>query len=255
MLMNKISIINETSKDNLQCRICLEEIEADIFNIGDMIKPCNCDGTQKYVHRECLNKWLEFNKKNINYYRCPECLHEYNFEVLELEKTCQRVLVRNFHNIVKNYYFLSFLLSFAIFFIFGLIGLFFAIYINSVISDVIIEFSKEYSYITIPILGNIVFSLVIFTYYFFHQMILTLFYTRYYEWEDSKENDSKKIFFLSLCILLGSLFLPPFGFIVGIITNRLFFIYFTEFWFEEVIKKERRIINLDNLDNEESFLV
>ena len=253
--MNKISMINENSEDNLQCRICLEEIEADIFNIGDMIKPCNCDGTQRYVHRECLNKWLEFNKKNINYYRCQECLHEYNFEVIELEKNCQRVIVRNCNYLLKNYYILSFLISFAIFFIFGLIGLFLAININSLVSNVIIEFSNEYSYITIPILGNIVFSIINFTYYFFHQLILTLFYTKHYEWEDSNNNNSKRISFLSFVILIGSIFFPPFGFIVGIMTNRLFFIYFVEFWFANIIKKERRIVNLDDLNNENSFLV
>jgi len=255
MLMNKISIINENTEEMYQCRICLEEIDSDIFSVSDMIKPCACDGTQKYVHRECLNKWLEYNTQNINYYRCPECLQEYKFEEIELEKTCSRVLIINIHNIVKNYYLLSFLISFAIFFIFGLIGLFLAFNINSVISDVIIEFSKEYSYITIPILGNIVFSILSFIYYFFHNIILSLFYNKLYNWKDFNKNNSKKISFLSFVVLLGSLFFPPFGFIVGIMTNRLFFIYFIEFWFFKIIKKERIIIDLDDNNYEESFLV
>jgi len=184
MLMNKIYAVNENSKDNLQCRICLEEIEESIFSIGDMIKPCNCDGTQKYVHRECLNKWLEFNTQNINYYRCSECLQEYRYEEIQLEKTCCRVVIRNFHNLVKNYYIVSFLICLSIFFIFGLFGLFLAYNIDSLISGVIIEFSKDYSYITIPILGNIIFSIINFTYYFFHNIILSLFYSKYYNWID-----------------------------------------------------------------------
>ncbi|MED6175630.1 hypothetical protein PIB30_080231, partial [Stylosanthes scabra] len=37
--------------DQPQCRICLD--------IGgeDLIAPCHCKGTQKYVHRSCLDNW------------------------------------------------------------------------------------------------------------------------------------------------------------------------------------------------------
>ncbi|XP_022724168.1 E3 ubiquitin-protein ligase MARCH8-like isoform X4 [Durio zibethinus] len=37
--------------DQPQCRICLD-IEGD-----DLIAPCHCKGTQKYVHRSCLDNW------------------------------------------------------------------------------------------------------------------------------------------------------------------------------------------------------
>ncbi|XP_022716440.1 uncharacterized protein LOC111275362 isoform X4 [Durio zibethinus] len=47
--------VDETSHlvnaDHPQCRICLE-IEGD-----DLIAPCHCKGTQKYVHRSCLDNW------------------------------------------------------------------------------------------------------------------------------------------------------------------------------------------------------
>ncbi|XP_012087337.1 uncharacterized protein LOC105646150 isoform X3 [Jatropha curcas] len=37
--------------DQPQCRICLD-------NGGeDLIAPCHCKGTQKYVHRSCLDNW------------------------------------------------------------------------------------------------------------------------------------------------------------------------------------------------------
>ncbi|KAL3579587.1 hypothetical protein D5086_021091 [Populus alba] len=37
--------------DQPQCRICLD-------NEGeDLIAPCHCKGTQKYVHRSCLDNW------------------------------------------------------------------------------------------------------------------------------------------------------------------------------------------------------
>ena len=35
-----------------QCRICFSGAED-----GKLISPCKCDGTQKYVHEECLRKW------------------------------------------------------------------------------------------------------------------------------------------------------------------------------------------------------
>ena len=35
-----------------ECRICLEEDD-----IQNMITPCLCKGSRKYVHRQCLNEW------------------------------------------------------------------------------------------------------------------------------------------------------------------------------------------------------
>ena len=35
-----------------QCRICFSGAED-----GKLIAPCKCDGTQRYVHEECLRKW------------------------------------------------------------------------------------------------------------------------------------------------------------------------------------------------------
>ena len=35
-----------------QCRICFSGAED-----GKLISPCKCDGTQKYVHEDCLRKW------------------------------------------------------------------------------------------------------------------------------------------------------------------------------------------------------
>ena len=42
-----------------KCRICLEDESK-----GELIAPCACDGTIKYVHSECLNRW-RFNDINI----------------------------------------------------------------------------------------------------------------------------------------------------------------------------------------------
>ncbi|KAG5239436.1 hypothetical protein OIU78_006019 [Salix suchowensis] len=49
-----------------QCRICLD--------IGgeDLIAPCDCKGTQKYVHRSCLDNWRS-TMKGFAFSRCTVC--------------------------------------------------------------------------------------------------------------------------------------------------------------------------------------
>ena len=42
------------------CRICLENEDSK-----NLISPCNCTGSQQYVHKECLNKWQETMISNI----------------------------------------------------------------------------------------------------------------------------------------------------------------------------------------------
>ncbi|KAF8025317.1 hypothetical protein BT93_F2225 [Corymbia citriodora subsp. variegata] len=57
------SLVN---KDQPQCRICLE-------NEGeDLIAPCHCKGTQKYVHRSCLDNWRA-TKEGFAFSHCTEC--------------------------------------------------------------------------------------------------------------------------------------------------------------------------------------
>jgi len=56
-----------------ECRICFElENNEYIF-----ISPCDCKGTSKYVHLECLQKWRKLNRGRYAYDRCMECTKEY----------------------------------------------------------------------------------------------------------------------------------------------------------------------------------
>ena len=45
-------ISKKSNSDNVKhiCRYCFEDT-------GTLIAPCNCDGSNKYVHKECLGKW------------------------------------------------------------------------------------------------------------------------------------------------------------------------------------------------------
>lgn len=66
------------------CRICDYPGEA----VNQLISPCRCSGTSKFVHEQCLNKWLE----TINSHSSPHC------EVCRYHiRTHKRYRTRNWH--------------------------------------------------------------------------------------------------------------------------------------------------------------
>lgn len=59
-----------------QCRICLDTDEKD-----NLCSPCKCIGTQKYVHKECLNTFREqFYNFHVHRLYCAVCKTEYTIE-------------------------------------------------------------------------------------------------------------------------------------------------------------------------------
>ena len=63
--------IESLQHDSLTCRICLENDSRT-----NVISPCACSGTSKWVHRECLDKWRT-TREDIAFSRCTECLTPY----------------------------------------------------------------------------------------------------------------------------------------------------------------------------------
>ena len=49
------------------CRICF-----DNENQENLISPCGCKGSSEFIHKDCLNTWLQNNKGEKNY------SHKYN---------------------------------------------------------------------------------------------------------------------------------------------------------------------------------
>ena len=47
------------------CWICYE-------SEGDLVAPCRCSGTMRYVHRECIEEWLRVSQTT----HCPNCRDE-----------------------------------------------------------------------------------------------------------------------------------------------------------------------------------
>jgi E3 ubiquitin-protein ligase DOA10 len=70
--MNNVNIIS-TSPSNIQdkerveaprkkeCRYCLSDDKLEM-----LIDPCNCEGTMKYVHQECLEEWIKNGNRQVS---------------------------------------------------------------------------------------------------------------------------------------------------------------------------------------------
>lgn len=71
-----------------ECRYCLEETNAE-----DMVAPCKCTGSSKYVHQQCLKKWFtEKNNRivipgnfNQQSFYCEICNTPYKYKINQLE--------------------------------------------------------------------------------------------------------------------------------------------------------------------------
>jgi len=88
------------------CRICLDTVQpttdiddslagrvfasrarvryvSDDPELGRLISPCKCKGSQKYVHEGCLQAWRKTSPlSERNYWRCPTCQFEYRLQRL-----------------------------------------------------------------------------------------------------------------------------------------------------------------------------
>lgn len=62
-----------------QCRICLDNDTPE-----NMIHPCQCSGTSKYVHKKCIKQWILLSD-NPEYKKiCPTCKYKYVTETVNI---------------------------------------------------------------------------------------------------------------------------------------------------------------------------
>jgi hypothetical protein len=84
-----------------QCRFCLEEAETPT---NPLIEPCNCNGTARFIHTICLNRWIATNPTE-NGYCCNVCLGEFDlpdsdfFEVIPRNRRLSVLFLENIHYI------------------------------------------------------------------------------------------------------------------------------------------------------------
>ena len=84
----KLQNINEKRKEKmLKCRVCF--CEGNFEGKNPLISPCNCTGSVKYIHLNCLRKWLT-SKVNM---KCSQTnnIYCYSFKSLECE-ICKAVI-------------------------------------------------------------------------------------------------------------------------------------------------------------------
>jgi hypothetical protein len=66
-----MDIAEVSQESEYECRICMEPTERT-----EVIAPCSCRGTQKWVHRACLDKWRT-TREDKAFGKCTECLANY----------------------------------------------------------------------------------------------------------------------------------------------------------------------------------
>ncbi|KAI0137273.1 hypothetical protein BJ170DRAFT_678125 [Xylariales sp. AK1849] len=50
---------------------------------GHLISPCQCKGSMKYIHENCLQDWRYSDNASDNFYRCRTCGYRYQFERMD----------------------------------------------------------------------------------------------------------------------------------------------------------------------------
>lgn len=63
---------NKIQENNKECRICFE-----LDSVDNLIWPCNCKGSVKYVHERCLITWIETTRNQQYKKKCPMCKMPY----------------------------------------------------------------------------------------------------------------------------------------------------------------------------------
>jgi E3 ubiquitin-protein ligase DOA10 len=98
------------------CRYCLT-----IDLPHNLISPCLCDGTSKYVHKNCLLTWLESRRNgailpiyNRNLLKCEICQYNYNTIITHKDRNIKLYCIL-FYQYMKNLLLLTFGIAFVSF--------------------------------------------------------------------------------------------------------------------------------------------
>lgn len=81
----------EESKKGRICRIChggddfqdLVNSKTLLFFMNkrdQLISPCGCRGTMRFVHKSCLNEWRTASPRSDSFYKCEQCFENYRFK-------------------------------------------------------------------------------------------------------------------------------------------------------------------------------
>jgi hypothetical protein len=74
-----------------ECRLCF-----DSDSTHNLIYPCKCSGTSKYVHKNCLNEWRTLADNREAFNKCFECNYTYKFTNEPIHQ------ISNWHRLLKH---------------------------------------------------------------------------------------------------------------------------------------------------------
>ena len=93
----------DIESDEKICRICLE-------GEGNLINVCNCKGTMAFVHKECIEMWINTTNIVENQKKCQICKSEFNFNLIE--KKTEEVFVLKKYLIMLIILFTAFVITY-----------------------------------------------------------------------------------------------------------------------------------------------
>ena len=95
------NVDDESVNSDAECRICLENNSEE-----ELITVCNCKGSVKYVHKSCIENWINsFPSNHVNHLKCQLCKTNYNLDVLEINVETSRENQKEFCIILSLIYF------------------------------------------------------------------------------------------------------------------------------------------------------
>ena len=71
--------------EEFECRVCRDTGDES----APLVSPCLCDGSMKYVHEECLVRWLTLKNSTS----CEICSHEFSFTAVYARNTPKKLPV------------------------------------------------------------------------------------------------------------------------------------------------------------------
>lgn len=184
-----------------ECRLCFESDTLD-----NLIYPCKCSGTSKYIHKHCLNEWRTLADNREAYNKCFECSYQYQFKNNEnIENGFCDTLIKK---LSKNIFFFT-IINFIII---SLLGLFlflidknkklieiFLYNENNNITNTTNIMSKSSNIIGYFVWGSLIYLLLLFIlfFYLFFRIKNKRLYCKYY-----CKNKNVYIFIIAVLMLI-----------------------------------------------------
>lgn len=72
--------IKQRKPHRYRCRVCLSRKQNN--KTKQLIQPCLCKGSMRWVHITCLNSWRSMTRQPLSHYRCENCLSFYDTTLL-----------------------------------------------------------------------------------------------------------------------------------------------------------------------------